>query len=99
MSQILAALVAELGPRCIARSEKSPFPGLQMLSGVANGHKIKQLAFGQDRIGADHVSRSEGMAKEALRKPWNKPELMHLGEIKDVAGAQTSGPQGSATKS
>ena len=39
------------------------------------------------------------MAKEALRKAWSKPEVRHLGEIKDVAGAQTGGPQATPAKS
>jgi hypothetical protein len=39
------------------------------------------------------------MAKETLRKAWHKPELKRLGEISDVAGAQTGGPQASPAKS
>jgi hypothetical protein len=35
------------------------------------------------------------MAKEAPRKAWIKPELRHLGEMRDVAGAETPNAQGS----
>ncbi|MGH8525321.1 MAG: hypothetical protein ACREXY_14290 [Gammaproteobacteria bacterium] len=37
---------------------------------------------------------------EVVIKPkvWTKPELKRLGEIKDVAGDQTAGPQGSGAK-
>lgn len=33
------------------------------------------------------------------RPAWTKPELTRLGQIKDVAGRQTPGSQGNATKS
>jgi len=39
------------------------------------------------------------MAKNAARNIWNKPELRRIGEIKDVAGSQTGGPQASPAKS
>jgi hypothetical protein len=39
------------------------------------------------------------MAKEALRKSWNRPEIKRLGELKDVSGAQTGGPQANPAKS
>jgi hypothetical protein len=39
------------------------------------------------------------MAKETARKIWNKPELRQLGEIKDVAGPNPTGPEGGGTKS
>ncbi len=32
-------------------------------------------------------------------KGWTKPEIRRLGTIKDVAGAQTPGPQGAGAKS
>jgi len=39
------------------------------------------------------------MAKDALRKTWKRPELKRLGELGDVAGAQTGGPQATPAKS
>ena len=39
------------------------------------------------------------MAKEAARKVWNRPQLKHLGKIKDVAGAQTPNAQSGGAKS
>lgn len=39
------------------------------------------------------------MAKDSTRKRWLRPELKHLGEIKDVAGAQTPNAQASNVKS
>lgn len=39
------------------------------------------------------------MAKEALRKAWIKPELKHIGEIRDVAGAETPNSQAGNSKS
>ena len=39
------------------------------------------------------------MAKDSTRKRWFRPELKQLGEIKDVAGAQTPNSQASNVKS
>ena len=37
--------------------------------------------------------------KTANKKPWAKPELKRIGQIKDVAGAQTPNSQAGNTKS
>ena len=40
------------------------------------------------------------MKKDAVSKSqWTKPEIRHIGEIKDVAGAQTPVAQAANTKS
>jgi hypothetical protein len=39
------------------------------------------------------------MAKDSTRKKWFRPELKRLGEIKNVAGAQTPNAQASNVKS
>jgi hypothetical protein len=39
------------------------------------------------------------MAKQAARKTWIRPQLGRIGEIKDVAGAQTPVSQASNAKS
>lgn len=36
--------------------------------------------------------------KVTTRKEWTKPELKHLGRIKDVAGVQGAGVQGGGAK-
>ena len=33
------------------------------------------------------------------RQAWIKPEVRRLGHLKDVAGKETAGPQGTNTKS
>lgn len=39
------------------------------------------------------------MRKQIItRKAWTKPELKHLGKIKDVAGAQGAGDQAAGFK-
>jgi hypothetical protein len=35
----------------------------------------------------------EAMIKGTPKRPWRKPELKPLGEIKDIAGAQGAGAQ------
>lgn len=32
-------------------------------------------------------------------RPWVKPQVTRLGDMKDVAGANPTGPQGGGTKS
>jgi len=45
-------------------------------------------------------SRGWTVAKQAVRKkPWVKPELRRIGDIKQVAGKQTPSAQASASKS
>jgi hypothetical protein len=39
------------------------------------------------------AARGKAMIKRTLKKPWRKPELKPLGEIKDIAGAQGAGAQ------
>ena len=43
--------------------------------------------------------RNAGTPSAPALKTWSRPELVRLGRIEDVAGAQTSGPQGGGTKS
>ena len=45
------------------------------------------------------VVRELSMRKDTMkRREWIKPKLTRLGEIRDVAGNQTPGPQGSGAK-
>ena len=37
--------------------------------------------------------KGEAMIERIPKKPWRKPELKPLGEIKDIAGAQGAGAQ------
>jgi hypothetical protein len=39
------------------------------------------------------------VTEKAAKKAWTKPELKQIGEIKDVAGAQTPNSQASNVKS
>jgi hypothetical protein len=40
------------------------------------------------------------MASDASREDsWTQPKLVRIGQISDVGGNQTAGPQGSGTKS
>lgn len=39
------------------------------------------------------------MTEKMIRKAWSKPEFKRLGDIKDVAGAQTPNSQAGNTKS
>lgn len=39
------------------------------------------------------------MTEKTTKKAWSKPEFKRLGEIKDVAGAQTPNAQASNVKS
>lgn len=38
------------------------------------------------------------MTRDTRKKPWDKPQLRRLGEIKDIAGAQGAGAQAAGTK-
>lgn len=37
--------------------------------------------------------------KEAQKKPWTKPRIERLGEIKNVTGPTGTGPQGTPLRS
>ena len=39
------------------------------------------------------------MSKEAVKKKWAKPQLRRIGQIKDVAGPDGLGTQGSHNRS
>lgn len=49
--------------------------------------------------GAHQLRRELGMRRKTVKPSvWTKPEIKQLGRIKDVAGAQGAGTQGSGAK-
>lgn len=60
---------------------------------VANASKIKNIGICNSRKECRTGSEEWGVTQEKAKKVWTKPELKQIGQIRQVAGAQTPNAQ------